>query len=357
MLLVSILLALTIAEVPSPAPAGAAEPHLYARDGRLIMSWLEPGVLKFATMSGGKWSEARTVVARPDLLVNWADFPSVISDSKGTLFAQWLVKDAAAPHAYDAYVASSRDGGRTWRKAKKLENATTPGERGFVSLVARSGGGVEAVWLSDGTLNAANVDAAMNLTGTTRIDTRTCECCGTGAAMTSAGAVAVYRDRSQEEVRDISVVRHVDGKWTAPAPLHADGWKIQGCPVNGPQIDASGRRVAVAWFTEKAVQVAFSTDSGATFVRPIRIDGGKATGRVDVLLVPDGALVTWIDDGNIVVRHVRPDGVMSEITRVATASAARAVGFPRAALVGDAAFIAWTEPGEGKRVRLARVGW
>jgi hypothetical protein len=357
MLLASILLALTIAEVPSPAPAGAAEPHLYARDGRLIMSWLEPGVLKFATLSGGKWSEARTVVARPDLLVNWADFPAVISDAKGTLFAQWLQKDAAAAHSYDAYMASSRDGGKTWSASKKLENATKPGERGFVSLVARNDGGVEAVWLSDGTLNAAHVDASMNLTGTTRLDTRTCECCGTGAAMTSAGTVAVYRDRSQDEVRDISVVRHVDGKWTAPAPLHADGWTIKGCPVNGPQIDASGRRAAVAWFTEKAVQVAFSNDAGATFAKPIRLDGGKATGRVDVLLVADGALVTWIDDGNIVARHVRPDGTMSGVTRVAAPGAARSVGFPRAALVGDAAYIAWNEPGDSKRVRLARVGW
>ena len=36
-----------------------------------------------------------------------------------------------------------------------------------------------------------------------------------------------YRDRSADEVRDISIVRRVGGRWTKPAPVHDDGWKIQ----------------------------------------------------------------------------------------------------------------------------------
>ncbi|HEX7154898.1 MAG TPA: hypothetical protein VF618_25685 [Thermoanaerobaculia bacterium] len=358
MLLASILLALTIAEVPSPAPAGAAEPHLHSRNGQLILSWLEPGVLKFSTFTNGKWSAPRVVVQREDLLVNWADFPSVVSDGKGTLFAQWLQVDGAHDHAYDAYIASSTDGGKTWRPAKKLEHAPKPGERGFVSLVPAASG-VAAVWLSDGALQGATIDAKLAISDTTRIDSRICECCATGAARTANGVVAVYRDRSEAEVRDISVVRRVNGKWTAPASLHADGWKIEGCPVNGPQIDANGRRAVVAWYSEgggsKRVHVAFSRDSGATFAKALRIDGGKPTGRVDVLLTRDGALVTWIDDASIVVRHVREDGRMSDITRVAASSAARSAGFPRAAMLGDAAYVAWTEPSTPKRIRVARV--
>ena len=54
------------------------------------------------------------------------------------------------------------------------------------------------------------------------------------AELRRLGPVAVYRDRSPEEIRDISVVRLVDGVWTEPAPVHADNWMIEGCPVNGP---------------------------------------------------------------------------------------------------------------------------
>ena len=34
-----------------------------------------------------------------------------------------------------------------------------------------------------------------------------------------------------------------------PAAVREDGWKIAGCPVNGPQLASSGGRVAAAWFT------------------------------------------------------------------------------------------------------------
>jgi hypothetical protein len=39
------------------------------------------------------------------------------------------------------------------------------------------------------------------------LDGRVCECCATSAASTPDGIAVVYRDRSKEEVRDISIVR------------------------------------------------------------------------------------------------------------------------------------------------------
>ena len=44
------------------------------------------------------------------------------------------------------------------------------------------------------------------------IDTRVCECCPTDVAVTSEGAVAVYRNRSASDVRDIYVTRRVAGR-------------------------------------------------------------------------------------------------------------------------------------------------
>src|SRR5918995_1514637 len=112
----------------------------------------------------------------------------------------------------------------------------------------------------------------------TVLDGRVCDCCQTDAAQAQGATVVVYRDRSEKEVRDMSIVRFVEGRWLPPRPLASDGWEINGCPVNGPAIAAVGADVAVAWFAAPAdkprVMVAFSTDSGATFGSPIRADEG-----------------------------------------------------------------------------------
>ena len=77
---------------------------------------------------------------------------------------------------------------------------------------------------------------------------------------------------------------------TEPATAVSDGWMIAGCPVNGPALDADGERVALAWFTAAGeaprVQLAFSTDGGATFEEARTIDADAPAGRVDVVLEP-----------------------------------------------------------------------
>jgi hypothetical protein len=146
--------------------------------------------------------------------------------------------------------------------------------------------------------------------------------------------------------------------------VHADNWEINGCPVNGPSIAADGRRVAVAWYTEAGeqprVKVAFSGDAGATFGVPIKVDDGEATGRVDVLLLPDGsALVCWMsgtaEGGAIKVRRIRPDGALGPVSVIAETDISRSSGFPRMARLGDEVHFAWTEFGKPSRVRTAAV--
>src|SRR5687768_4809384 len=105
------------------------------------------------------------------------------------------------------------------------------------------------------TLRYATIDANGNLADETQLDERVCECCQTSAAVTSAGPIAVYRDRSATEVRDIYIVRQVNGSWTSPQPVYADNWQINGCPVNGPSVAADGSRVAVAWLDRKSTRL------------------------------------------------------------------------------------------------------
>jgi hypothetical protein len=197
------------------------------------------------------------------------------------------------------------------------------------------------------------------------IDERVCDCCQTDAAVSTSGPVVVYRDRSAEEVRDIYVTRLVDGRWTEGTPVHRDGWVIPACPVNGPAVAARENELAVAWFTgaggEAKAQVAFSSDGGVHFGEPIRVDEGRALGRVDVLWLENGsALVMWLErrprTAEVLVRQVWPDGRIRGEAVVTTTSAGRDSGFPRMIQDGLGRIVfAWTQTGNVRRVRVART--
>jgi hypothetical protein len=376
---------LKVQSIESPAAPGSGEPNLYtASDGRVFLTWIEASEskghrLRFAIRDGHKWSEPRTIAEGVNWLVNWADFPSLIVLKDGALVAQWLVKSGADGHAYVIHISRSSDGGKTWSKPIVPHRDGTMTEHGFVSMLPWTGGRAGAVWLDgrnfkevskDGhgssanemTLRFTTVDSTGRLSEDVLLDPRVCDCCQTSAAVTSDGAVVVYRDRSEKEIRDISLVRFHKGLWTEPVSLSIDGWEIHGCPVNGPSVSADRRRVAVAWFTAAKdaaqVKIIFSGDAGATFGQPIRVDDGTPVGRVDVLMLPDGsALVCWLErtvkGGEVKVRRVRSEGSRDEAITVAESGVARASGFPQMTRAGNEIIFAWTDPGTPSRVRTA----
>ena len=377
---------LVIQAAQSPTDGDSREPELTATpDGRVILSWVEKiaekrYALRAAIQDRERWGETRTVAEGENWFVNWADFPSVIALKDGTLAAHWLVKSGQSTYAYDVNLSRSIDGGKSWSKPLVPHTDKTQTEHGFVSLIALSDGRLGAVWL-DGrnmkdmketdehapaaasmTLRYAAIDANGNLSDETQLDERICECCQTSAAITAQGPIAVYRDRSPVEVRDIYIVRQVNGSWTTPQPVFADNWQINGCPVNGPSIAADGSRVVIAWFTSVGdsprVKVAFSQDAGATFAQPIQVDDGENVGRVDTVLLPDGsALVSWlsgnVQGGAIKVRRVQADGAVGPPSIIAQTDISRSSGFPRMARLGDQVHFAWTEFGKPSRVRTA----
>ena len=378
--------ALVIRATQSPTEGDSREPELTSTpDGRVILSWVEKVgekqyALRTAVRDGTAWSEPRTVAAGENWFVNWADFPSVVALRDGSLAAHWLVKSGAATYAYDVNISRSKDAGLSWTKPLVPHRDQTQTEHGFVSLIPLADGRLGAAWL-DGrnmkttndsdehapaaesmTLRYAAIDADGNLSDEAQLDERVCECCQTSAAVTSDGPIVVYRDRSPSEVRDIHIVRHVNGSWTTPQPVFADNWQINACPVNGPVVVADGKRVVVAWFSmagETArVKVAFSQDAGATFSQPLQVDDGENVGRVDVLLLADGsALVCWlagnVEGGQIKVRRVQADGAVGPPAVIAQTNISRSSGFPRLARLGDEVHVAWTEFGKPSRVRTA----
>ncbi|MGH7664594.1 MAG: sialidase family protein [Gemmatimonadaceae bacterium] len=379
----------SVETLPSPAGDRSGEPNLATGpDGRIYLSWLEAAgdsahTLRFAMLDDSGWSEPRTIATGSNWFVNWADFPSIVALPDGRLAAHWLERNAEGTYTYDVRITQSADGGATWSEPVTPHRDGTSSEHGFVSFYAAGGDSLGVVWL-DGRKYAGKGTKEMQLAQTTIapdgslgeeriLDTRICDCCQTSAARIPDGLAVVYRDRSADEIRDISIIRNVNGHWTEPALVHADGWHIAACPVNGPAIAARGNSVVVAWFTGAGdtarVRVAFSDDAGATFGAPIRVDEGTPAGRVDVALggrvddpaTPEaGAIVTWVErtggeNAEVLARRVMSNGSLGDALTVTASSAARASGFPQMVRTDDAVVFAWTAPTEPARVRTARV--
>ena len=363
-----------------PAAPHTAEPQLTAHGDRAILSWVDAdefadppkATLKFAERSATGWSAPKEVASGGNWFVNSADLPSVIRLSDTALAAHWLQTNSEEnDEAYDVKLAFSNDNGSTWSAPASPHNDGTKTEHGFVSLFTLPGSGLGVVWL-DGRnmpsedvgsmgLRAAAFDPAGKQLSDTVVDDRVCECCATAAGMTAEGPIVAFRDRSDQEVRDIYVSRLADGKWAPPVRVHDDGWKINACPINGPALDAAGKNVVVSWFTAPMGEghsfISFSSDAGRTFGAPIRLDDAASTGRVGVTLLADGsAVASWVEFANqksqLALRRVTAAGEKSAAQTIA--GLGQTSGYPRMVRRADELVVAWTESDKGAlRVRTA----
>lgn len=366
------MLAVLLGPHDPPANARAMAPFLVEDGaGGAYLTWLEPAeeaqdelVLQLAHFEDGCWSQARTITRRNDFFANWADVPEIAVAGDGALVVAWPQKSGPGTYSYDLAVARSRDGGATWTHLGTLNDDRTRSEHGFVSMLPE-GDGVRAWWLDgramteeghghgggDMQLRTARIGDAIE--ESVQLDPRTCECCGTDAAIVGGEPILVYRDRVEGEVRDISMAYG-----NAVAPVHDDGWGVSSCPVNGPVIAAIGDQAVVAWFTDamdspSTVRYVFVSTSG--IAAPIDLSQ-KAVGRVAVaMLGQDNAMVCWQEAGGILLAAtVKPDGHLEpiEIARIADS---RAAGFPVMVRLEDGVLFAWTSPDRARGIEARLI--
>ena len=350
-------------QLPMTVMDNTGEPSLsVAPDGAVFLTYLREGdgvaELNLRELSESGWSEPKIVTQGNSLLVNWADFPSVIESQGDKLIAQWMVRQSGPGFAYDVYVASSTDRGDTWSEPERLHSDTSATEHGFVSLYSDDRG-AGAFWLDGRRYGSEDAgDRGMELrhkrlfdnAGAEEevVDRLVCDCCQTDVVANSGSPIVVYRDRSEEEIRDIKIARLSEGEW-AQTSVASDGWEITGCPVNGPAIDQDGSVIAVAWFTAvpiNKVRVAFSFDGGASFDAPLDVMTDNPIGRVDVELGTNSqAYVSWLAKGRgeFLYREISPDGSMSVPTKVTSMATHRNAGFPRMVSTTDKLVFAWTD--------------
>lgn len=369
--------------IENPSSESARYPNLHASDLEFgVMSWLSTvadakTALQYAFYSSGEWSSQATVHTGNDFFVNWADFPSVVSYNGKPLAAHWLKKVEGGTFAYHVQLSFySEEGGWTDPVTPHLDRSPT--EHGFVSLLPLAEDRVLAVWLdgrkTEGRSHSVTTDPAMQgksdlshamtlrsaeITSDGQIhrknviDDAVCDCCQTAIHSLGDEAIVVYRNRTDEEIRDIAFARYDfdKGTWTTPESVYDDNWEIAGCPVNGPRVVSNAEKTAVIWFTaarsEMKSQIAIADNKTGIFSDVIQIDLGSTIGRVDALMRENGEIwVSWVEseqqEGRIYLRKIGPDGSLSEPILAGITESGRASGFPRIMDSKDGILVAWT---------------
>lgn len=357
---------------PLPVPAGTnvVGPRFAAGpDGSIVLSWMQReesgATLRFSRLESDKWQAAAEVVTDPKMFVNWADLPSVTPLGETHWVAHWLSKSADATYAYDILLAQSSDEGQSWSDPVRPHSDGTPSEHGFVSIRAE-GDAVALLWL-DGrktvneatddprgtsmTLRSALVDPEGEVSQEQLVDEIVCDCCQTDVAVSPHGPIAVYRDRTIDEIRDIYVSRFSNGAWQPGTAIADDGWEIAGCPVNGPAIDAQGDLVAIAWFSaangNPVVSAALSTNGGRTFKSPVEIASRGSSGHVGIAVIDrSSAAVSWVESDNrgtnaVNIRSVTTGGLLGRVETVGRTELIRL--YPQMIRSDDMLILAWTD--------------
>jgi hypothetical protein len=258
--------------------------------GSAYVSWIDPlpgggHAVRHARWTGQRWSAAGTIASGKNWFVNWADFPSLAVFPDGSMMAHWLTKSpGAGAYGYGIRVARKPAGSTLWNEIFGAGLDNREDYAGFLSFVGM-GNSAGAVYQSPPSGGGAHIHAGSTVAehrktlrfvdfshggavkSDREIDVDTCSCCQTTAVSTSKGVVVAYRDHMPGEIRDISVVRLVNGVWTQSQPLYRDGWTINGCPTEGPSAAAQGESIGIAWLTRAQenprVQMAVYQQQGA----------------------------------------------------------------------------------------------
>jgi hypothetical protein len=373
---------LHVRRLDPPAALGSTAPRLSSQGDRLVLSWIEPApaggvALRFASLASGGWSSARTVVADPLVAVDPANVPGVVPLSGGAWAAFWSMNPTASQaHARTLSVATSADG-TTWSEPAHPHGAV-PTDHAMASLVPSPDGGRFGIAWLDGRAGEMSEYGeggtglywadwnGSSFSRETLLDARVCDCCKTSAAWTPQGPIVAYRDRGDNERRDISLVARDGEAWSDPAWVRDDGWVLTACPTNGPAVAARGASTVIGWFSggggQKAVRVALSSDAGRTLGPASRVDGGDPVGRVETTVLSDGsAAVVWLErvgsGAEVRARRVGVDGVAAAPVTVAATSPSKKSGYPRVAATGPREIlVAWIDTtGDASRVRAATV--
>ncbi|CAI8280422.1 MAG: Uncharacterised protein [Flavobacteriaceae bacterium] len=355
----------------------SSEPNLFTSlDGTTYLSFIstdlssEESKLYFSTLDldNLKWNKPSLINSSADWFVNWADFPRITANNLNGLSVHYLQKSGEDTYSYDIKVMNSSDGGANWNKPLKLHTDNTKTEHGFVSTInynndflstyldgrqnelAKHDKGIKPQMTLRSTSYNVNGEILMDKL----IDDRVCDCCQTDLGITKSNIpITVYRDRSENETRDIYYSFFKDSNWSIPAVVNNDKWIISGCPVNGPAISTFKNSSSVVWYTEEEgeskLKIAFSENIINGFDDPILINANDPLGRVDIEMISEtSSLISYMDivdeKAYIKVQKINSITGNNKFIIIEEISNTRASGFPKINIIdNDKTIITWTD--------------
>ena len=349
-------------------------PNLVSKDGNLTLSWIsskedQEAVLYYSQFINNNWKEPVRITSGSDWFVNWADFPAH-AVNENLILTSYLKKSDSGTYNYDIFLNLETLSGKI-KKNFLLNTDGVKAEHGFVSMIPSNDKGFFITWL-DGrntvddskddhhkamTIRFAEITNTGDIINEVELDATTCDCCQTSIAKTTQGPIVVYRNRSENEIRDIDISRYRNNTWEKPRAVHNDGWEINGCPVNGPKVVVNSSNTAVAWFTaaggKPKVNISFSTSNEADFKSPIQLNDFDAIGRVDVAFLNSSeVLVSYMELDEfgtyLKIKKVSVDGKVSKAKTIAVIDGGRNTGVPQLEIMKENIFLVWTTIVDGK---------
>jgi hypothetical protein len=200
--------------VDSAEPAIAASP-----DGSVYVVWVNhtPNaqadvMLANFNANGEMQGTAVRVNQKPGITTAWrGDPPTIAVAPDQTVFVGWTARaNLGSGHATDLYLSASKDHGKTFGEATKVNDDTKPGVHGMHSLTVGNDGRIYMAWLDERNITpmvmkekktdknsgrhmesnrevfvASSIDGGRTFTANQRVATEACPCCKTSLAMSS----------------------------------------------------------------------------------------------------------------------------------------------------------------------------
>jgi hypothetical protein len=280
--------------------------------------------------------------------------------------------------------ARSSDAGATFTAATPVPGSVAKGSRGWQSVAVDSSGRVLVMWLDHRDVPAmamghehggaghptsgAKEDpteragfsklyfASLSDTGARPITQSVCYCCKTSLVAKGSSVYGVWRHVYPGTQRDIAFTVSRDGgrTFSSPTRVSQDGWKIDGCPENGPAVAVDGAdRIHVSWVTPPdgksdtplGLFYATSTD-GRVFAPRLRIPTDGPAAHTQIVARGDSSVILAWDEmtgtkRNVGLARVGPGATDSTmITRVWPAGTV-AGGWPVLASSSGGFVVAW----------------
>ncbi len=294
--------------------ADSSEPAIaLAPDGPAYVAWVEhrgkdADVMLARVGADGRAQETIVRVnAKPGEATAWRGDPPTVAVAKdGTVYVGWSGRGGSGAHDVNIYLSASRDAGKSFGPAVKVNDDEKPGDHGMHSLAVSQDGKVYVAWLDERNVAkphpstmtqekhtesnrdafiASSLDGGRTFSANRKVAGDICPCCKTGLVVAPDGRLYLaWRQVLPGDFRHIAVASSTDHaqSFATPVIVSDDQWVLKGCPVSGAALSVSNEgKLKVLWYagsetSEQGVYWSDSNDGGKTFAPRRLLSSGFA---------------------------------------------------------------------------------